>query len=812
MRLFRFVVLATAVCLFTAAVCLEKAEAETVITVFAQAYTPDIVTGDNPRPLVEFSRLAREWEKLNPGVKVRFIRQPVGDYRVWMITQLKGGTAPDIMWAQAQYANEDKKYGWFIELDPYLAKPNKYTRTTKPWIDYFYEDATNARRAADGKLYVLPIDQVETGIYYNKDIFRKVGVQPPDTWEELLEVSRKLDAAGYVPMLFVGDQMRFGWARNLLHDQLWDDKLPEIDVKDEGFGFLGVDTQEFVRAYKKGIWSPQDPRYRDLLRILKDWSQTWNPDWPGSSDTRLFRRGHAGMFWEGSWYTSQIRRDPLREFEYGVFPVPRLTKKTSLYAADQQPRGLGGATAIQFGITKTAVDNDRVELAVDFLQYITTPENLGRLVGEAEMFLPNSPGVTGSPILEPFQKTLEVGPILFPGEPSAQQYDDVVYRAMQSFLAGSASLDDTVALLDESIAREVDRLIRENPQWRFTSDWEILPDGDVDTRATADMPVWEKYVPWALLGILLVVAGLVVLPGKAMGSQKRLSRNMFFFIFPTLLLLVVFSYYPIFSAFYHSFFEWKGSGEATFIGMANFRELIGDSVLRKSAWNALLLMAFGIGVGITLPLLVAELIFHLKSGAWKYFYRVMFVVPMVVPGIVMLLIWGFIYDYNLGVVNTFLRSVGMDHLARAWLGDPNIALYSMMFIGFPFVGGFGLLIYYAGLQGISKDIFESCSIDGASPIRRFFAVDFPLLLPQTKLLVVLGLINGIQGFQNQLLLTNGGPGYATMVPGLHLYLNAISYDRMGYACAIGVALFAIILLLTYLNLKYVKTETEHEAK
>lgn len=104
----------------------------------------------------------------------------------------------------------------------------------------------------------------------------------------------------------------------------------------------------------------------------------------------------------------------------------------------------------------------------------------------------------------------------------------------------------------------MNRLIRENPQWSFTSNCEILPDKIVDTRATADMPVWEKYVPWALLGILLLVAQAVVLPGRAMGSQKRLSRNMFFFILPTLLLLVVFSYYPIFSAFYHSFFEWEG--------------------------------------------------------------------------------------------------------------------------------------------------------------------------------------------------------------------------------------------------------------
>jgi raffinose/stachyose/melibiose transport system permease protein len=132
----------------------------------------------------------------------------------------------------------------------------------------------------------------------------------------------------------------------------------------------------------------------------------------------------------------------------------------------------------------------------------------------------------------------------------------------------------------------------------------------------------------------------------------------------------------------------------------------------------------------------------------------------------------------------------------------------LMFMGFPWVGGFGLLIYYAGLQNISSDVFDSARIDGATGWTRFRFVDLPLLLGQIKLLVVLGFIGGLQGFQTQLLLTNGGPGYSTMVPGMHLYQNAITFDRMGYACAIGVALFVVILAITYINMKYIRSSAE----
>src|SRR5262249_15207680 len=140
-----------------------------------------------------------------------------------------------------------------------------------------------------------------------------------------------------------------------------------------------------------------------------------------------------------------------------------------------------------------------------------------------------------------------------------------------------------------------------------------------------------------------------------------------------------------------------------------------------------------------------------RSLRAQYVYRVLFVVPMVVPGIVMLLIWGFFFDYNLGPLNNALAAVGLSSWKQAWLGDPRISLFSLICIGFPLLGGFALLVYYPGLQNIPRDWLDSACIDGANGLTRFRFVALPLLLGQTRLLLVLAFIDGVQGFQTQLL-------------------------------------------------------------
>ncbi|MCC6444488.1 MAG: extracellular solute-binding protein [Armatimonadetes bacterium] len=782
------------------------------LTVYAQAYTPEIVTGDNPRPLKQFTYLARRYERLHPDVRISFIKNPVGDFRTWMITQLKGGTAPDIMWAHSDWTNQDAKYGWFVRLDPYLARPNPYVPGNKRWGDLFYADATDAKRAPDGSLYALPIDQVETGIFYNKAIFRKAGVSPPRTWEEFLAIQEKIRKAGYIPFLMVGTQeMWITWTRSILQDQLFNDLLSRMDVR-VAEGFRGVDTQEFVRAYKKGIFSARNPRYRECLRILKDWSRYWQKGFLGTNDDRLFRLGRAAMFWNGSWYYDPIKRDPLRTFDFGVFPLPRLTRRTSPYAPDIEPRGVGGAASIQYAVTNTAIQGKKVEQAVDFLRFITAPKNLGPLVEEAGLFLPNVYGVPPAPSLKPFARILEVGHVRFAAEPGAGDYPDRLFRVLQGFLGGIYSEEQALRLIETYMAKSVDRLIEENPSWRFDANWDILPKGDVKAPPLFIGPPIVRYIPPAFLAALfLAMAVWLATRPPLMRREIYRKRGIYAFLVPSFLLLALFNYYPILSALYHSFFDWKGGGQEIWIGLTNFRELFRDYILGLSTLNALKLLLFGLVITVTVPLFAAELIFHLKNARAQYFYRVLFVVPMVVPGIVILLIWGFIYDYNLGLINTTLRSLGLERYAQAWLGEPNLALYSLMFMGFPWVGGFALLIYYAGLQNIPSSVLDSARIDGAEGLRRFRHVDLPLVMGQIKLLVVLAFIGGIQGFQTSLILTTGGPAFATMVPGLHLYQNAVSFDRMGYACAIGVVLFIVILVLTYINMTYLKSSMEYEA-
>jgi len=282
------------------------------------------------------------------------------------------------------------------------------------------------------------------------------------------------------------------------------------------------------------------------------------------------------------------------------------------------------------------------------------------------------------------------------------------------------------------------------------------------------------------------------------------NRGIYLFLLPTFILVSIFSYYPIISAVFHAFTEWDGVN-VRFNGIKNFASMPKDDALVASIPNVIRLALFAEFVALTLPLLAAVIIFHLKGEKIRYFFRVLFVVPMVVPYMVILLIWRFIYDPMDGLLNRLLMLVGFKD-PPMWLGDPKTALLSIMLIGFPWVAGFNLLIYIAGLDNISPDIFDAATIDGATGFRRFFSIELPLLSGQIKLIVIMTFITQLQAFQSELILTNGGPGFSTMVPGLVLYQNAFHFNRMGYASAIGLLLALFILILTIFSMKYISTE------
>jgi raffinose/stachyose/melibiose transport system permease protein len=271
-------------------------------------------------------------------------------------------------------------------------------------------------------------------------------------------------------------------------------------------------------------------------------------------------------------------------------------------------------------------------------------------------------------------------------------------------------------------------------------------------------------------------------------------------ILPALLMLAVFRFYPVASAVWHSFCSWDGVTPGRWVGAANYRELAGDPVMLASLANVAVYAGIRAALNVIFPLLAAELIFHLGQGRGQSFYKSVFCVPLVVPTMVVLLVWKFIYDGRDGILNALLRGAGLGGAARDWLGGFDTALYAVAGLGFPWVtgigiAGFGMLLYLAALQGMPAELFDAAAMDGARPWRRLASLELPFLARPLWLIGLLTVINTLQGYVPVMTLTQGGPGASTMVPGLYLYKSAFGYDRFGYACAIGVAMAAALVLL-----------------
>jgi len=288
-------------------------------------------------------------------------------------------------------------------------------------------------------------------------------------------------------------------------------------------------------------------------------------------------------------------------------------------------------------------------------------------------------------------------------------------------------------------------------------------------------------------------------------------RRWYFFLVPTFAFLLVFSYYPIVSGFYHAFFKWDGFDTPTWVGLGNLRLMAQDEILAGSLWTVTKFTLIALVIDVVCTMLGAKLVHSLRSDRHRYWYRVIFVIPMVVPWMVTTLIWRFFYQYEIGMLNRLLRLVGLDSLTQAWLGDPKVALYAVMLIGFPWLSSMHFLIYFAGFQAISVEVKDAARIDGANSWQLFTRIELPLIRGQIKLLFMLTVIHWIQNYAGILVLTSGGPARATMVPGLWMYISAFQLYKWGYACAIGVVMFAVIFTLTLINNRFIQSTTEYEA-
>jgi raffinose/stachyose/melibiose transport system permease protein len=278
--------------------------------------------------------------------------------------------------------------------------------------------------------------------------------------------------------------------------------------------------------------------------------------------------------------------------------------------------------------------------------------------------------------------------------------------------------------------------------------------------------------------------------------RKKVAWWAYAVLAPSIILLAVFGYYPGLSAMFFSFFDWRPAFESEFIGFENYQRMFTDPVWLKSFQNLALIFVASVTAMWIFPLLAAELVISLRSPRLQFFFRTLLIIPMAFPGVVTVLLWGFIYDPNNGVLNELLSAIGLEALRGNWLGDPTTALAALIFVQFPWIASLPFLIFLTGLQNIPQEVLEAASVDGANRWHRFLHIDLPLLFGQIRLLFFLAIVQVLQFGFSAYLLTGGGPDNATMVPVIYALNQAFGGSDWGYAAALSTALFVLILGLS----------------
>lgn len=275
-------------------------------------------------------------------------------------------------------------------------------------------------------------------------------------------------------------------------------------------------------------------------------------------------------------------------------------------------------------------------------------------------------------------------------------------------------------------------------------------------------------------------------------SQLRMRKMVpYLLILPAFILFISLRYIPAFSAIFHSFTSWNGVRTPDFVGLENYTRLFSDTVFITSVVNMVVYTGIRTLLTVVLAFTAAELVFRIPSVLMQSFWKILFIIPLIVPNTVNLLVWGFFFNTQNGILNTFLSSIGLEALRQPWLGQSSTALWSIIFIGFPFVASFAFLIYVSSLQSVPSEVLDAARVDGCGFWRRIISIDVPLMRGPIALTVILLVIEGINMLQPQLVLTSGGPGTATESPAHFLYRSAFQYRQFGYASAVGVIMLLI---------------------
>lgn len=439
-----------------------------------------------------FELVAREYEKLHPEIEVVVQIMPSNGYETWLRTQIPGGGsgAPDLF--NANYAWGMYEKGLLVNISPYLGRRNPYTG--KPWIETLNAQFIEKFKVG-GDVSFIPMDFIEIAFYYNADLFRKLGLRPPATWEEMLAMAHRIRAAGIVPFAVPGNADSYwsgtvGWIARFFTDAYTRHLVPlvlsqpgdwDYDPKrNAGFrlnledpyndAYVVVNNERLLAAVRDGRIRVDDERFAEVYRHIKEFSRYWQRGFHGATSQtayHLFLSGRAAILLETSAQIGQLLKDmddlPSRaRFRWGIFAVPRLTRSRFRVPPF---RGVGGPGLV-LGVVKK--DPAQVARTMDFLMFLSSPQSARVLVEQA---IKHRRPLTGPMLIPGVQFPEEIRRLFSPFE--GRGFERLSWRGLmdeqqsvwewtvwaQRYMDGRLTLDEFLRRYQRTILAAVPRVI-----------------------------------------------------------------------------------------------------------------------------------------------------------------------------------------------------------------------------------------------------------------------------------------------------------------------------------------------------------------
>ena len=292
-----------------------------------------------------------------------------------------------------------------------------------------------------------------------------------------------------------------------------------------------------------------------------------------------------------------------------------------------------------------------------------------------------------------------------------------------------------------------------------------------------------------------------------MKREKKRNLQALAFAVPAILILGIFVYFPLIENFIYSFQSFTlSSATKEWGGVDNYRHLFSDKIILVSLKNnilyAVISIVIQVGFGLVLAAVLEDIAFHKFAPALRSIYFI----PTVISMTVVCLLFDFVYNPQMGLLNSFLELVGLDGFTRVWLGSKKTAMYAVIAVSQWQSTGYVAMLFIVAIQKIPRDLYEAAEVDGAGKLKRFFYITVPQVRQMFFVTMILTVVGAFTVFNEPYILTGGGPGTATMVLSLHMYQTGFVKNNMGYASTIAMLIFIITAILSSVQFASFGTE------